>query len=363
MKRIITALGLLVACAPATRISRQETRYPDGQPHEEFATRDGVRHGKSRTWHANRTLESEGNYVLGKREGRFVYYDDRGTFERQVLFIGDEEVWSSTDPSAMPDRSKLTSDRTKRSDAALAPTPAMLPVPWFSSIDRTTALDRAGVQLGFGGPAALSFGSVRRLEVFGNYSSGTFGGYGQFSQTSLETMSGVVFDGRRTLEAGGTIHVPLLPLGTTVGRLGVAIPIGNDDGNGFVASTAGSFQRPVDAATSIPSAVAVRTSANWTHVIKRFVFQGDAGVDWLLGGEPRAFDALARANVGLGFGSRSRLLSVELTNTVPVVAVDRWLLGVDLAGAWRIEGFWISAALSYSVFGDTAFTTAVGYEL
>src|SRR6187402_3304360 len=99
MKRGVgSALVLLAACG--ARSTLLETRYPDGQPHEEYAMRDGVRHGPGRTWHANRTLASSGNYVLGKREGRFVFYSEDGSLEYQALFNHDEEVWRSTDPNA-----------------------------------------------------------------------------------------------------------------------------------------------------------------------------------------------------------------------------------------------------------------------
>ena len=361
MRGAAIAVVSLIACRPPPTV--ETTRYRDGRTSEEITMRNGVRHGPARTWHPNGKLASQGNYVLGKREGRFYFYTPDAKLEYQALFIRDEEVWRSTDPAATPDRAAISSERTKRIDEEHVATKAMLPIPWFATIDRTTELDRVGAQIGFGGPAALSFGSVRRLEVFGNYATDRIGAYGQYSQTSLETMSGVDFSGKRSLELGATLHLPLVPVGTTTARLGIAVPLGSDDGQGFVASTAGSFQRPADASASIPSAVVARASASWTHVIKRFVFQGDVGADALLGGEPRAFDTLARMNLGLGFGARSRMLTLEVSNTVPVLDVDRWLLGVSLGGGWRISGVWASLALTHTVFGDTTLTTAVGYEL
>lgn len=322
-----------------------------------------VRHGKARVWHPEGPLAETGTYVNGKREGRFVYFDPRGAFTHQSLYVRDEEVWSSEDPDAKPDVRQLSLEYQQRVRTALAPTKSMLPIPWFSSLDRTTSLDRVGAELGVGGPSTLAFGSARRLDLFGNYTREDLGAYGQFSQTSLETMSGGTYSGRRTLEGGATYRLPFERYGTSTARLGILAPIGNDNTEGFLAGTAGAFQRPADAAGSVPSTMAVRSSANFTRVGKRFVFQADAGIDALLGGEPSAFDALARANIGVGFGSRSALISAEVTNTLSITDLDRRLHAFGLGGGARVQSFWLTGLLSYGISGGVAATASVGYEL
>lgn len=364
MTRIgVLSITLVAACATARGPKR--TDYPDGT-YEEYTLVDGKRQGKTRLWHSNGRLASEGNYAAGKREGTFVYFTENGDFAYQALFLRDEEVWRSSDRDARPDVRKLTLERQETAEHTPIPTRA-LPVPWFVSVDRTTSLDRAGMQLGFGQAAGLPFGSAKRFDLFGTFSLGELGAYGQFSQTSLTSMEELSLDrtlsGRRTLEGGATYHLPFHRFGDYRARAGLLVPVSNDDNEGFLAASAGAFQRPADAAASVPSTVALRTSTSLVHTTKRFVLQGDGGLDWLLGGEPRPVDVLARANLGLGFGSRTAILSVELSNTVSLTDLDRRLHSVGFGGGASIAGMWLSGLLSYCVSGGTAFTTAVGYEL
>ncbi|MBL0219918.1 MAG: hypothetical protein IPQ07_39385 [Myxococcales bacterium] len=246
---------------------------------------------------------------------------------------------------------------------ALAPSSSSIPQPWFSGLDRATSLDRAGVQFGVGGPGALALGSARRFDVFGNYMRGDLGGYGQFSMASLEATPGANLSGRQTLEVGATYRLPYRRWGIATARLGILAPVAHDDGDGFVASTAGVFQRPGDAAASVPSTVGIRTSTNLTRSLKRFVVQADAGIDWLLGGEPSALDALARFDLGLGFGSRAALLELELTNTMSIADLDRRLHGIGFGGGVRVYRVWLSAIVTYCISNDLAITAGVGYAL
>jgi hypothetical protein len=366
MTRVIV-LTLLVACVPPGASGLRQNRYDDGKLQEEYTLRNGARHGKARTWHRTGRTESEGNYVADKREGRFVYYNDRGEFEYQVLYMRDAEVWRSTDPNAKPDVRGTTTARQEQIKATPIPETAK-PIPWFASLDRTTSLTRVGAQLGVGAPAGLDFGSAKRIEAFANFVVGEWGAYGQFSQTSLQAMSVSFPDertlaGRQTFELGATHALPLDRWGTTTARLGVLLPVGNDSSDGFVAGTAGAFQRPADAAGSVPSTTAVRTSTSLTRTMNRFVLQADAGFDWLLGGEPTALDVLARANLGVGFGSRTAIVAVELSNTMALTDLDRRLHAAGLSGGAHVAGFWFSGLLSYCINGGAAFTAGVGHEL
>lgn len=359
---IRTPFIAIVVAGCAASVASQETHYAAGQPHEEYQLRNGVRHGKARVWHSTGKLALEGTYVAGKREGTFVFFDAAGEFEYQAVFHSDEEIWRSTDRGAKPDLQQLTIARQRELAAIPTPTSA-LPLPWFSSIDRTTSLDRAGAQLGFGGPAGLGFGSARRFDIFANYMRGELGGYGQLSQTTLEAMSGRSLSGAWALEGGGTYLIPYERFGAVTARLGLLVPFGDGTTASFAAATSGALQRPADGTASVPATLAVRTSSNLTRVGRRFVFQADAGIDWLLGGASAAFEPFARANAAVGFGGRSGLIGVEVANTVSITDLDHRLHGAGLSGGVRLMGIWVSALLSYSINGDAAFTTGLGYEL
>jgi hypothetical protein len=362
MTRWFAAWFVCAAGCGGTTIVHQ-TRYPDGKTHEIFTTQDDKRSGKERVWHPNGAMASEGTYVAGKREGTFVFYNEDRSFDHQVFYLHDEEVWTSRDPKAVPDLPEETRKVSETLASAQRPSPAWIPPPWFSGLDRTTSLNRAGMQYGVGGPGTLAFGSARRFDVFGNYMHRDVGGYGQFSTASLETMSGVTLSGRQTLELGATYRLPSTRLGLGTARLGVLAPVAHNDGNGFLATTAADFQRPSDAVSSVPSSLAIRTSTSLTRSMNRLVVQADAGIDWMLGGEPAALDALARLNLGLGFGSRAAVLQVELTNTLSISHVDRRLHGVGFGGGVGVVGVWLSGMVTYCVSNDVAITAAVGYAL
>ncbi len=360
--------ALLIACAPPGASGLRQDRYGDGKLREEYRLHDGRRHGKAQSWHPTGRTESEGQYVAGRREGLFYFYDEDGKFAYQVMYVRDEEVWRSSDRQAKPDVSAVMAARQK----LVKPEPVLereKPIPWFASLDRTTALTRVGVGLGVGAPAGLGFGAAKRFEAYANIALDDlgFGVYGQLSQTSLQARSlsfpERMYSGRRTLDVGGTRRLPVDLGDTTTARLGMILPLANDTSDGFVAGTTGAFQRPADAAVSVPSTVTLRTSASLTRRHKRFVVQADAGFDWLLGGEPSAFDALGRLNFGVGFGSRTSILTVEVSNTAALSDAERRLHAAGIGGAIQYSGFWLSGILSYCIDGGVAFTTAVGNEM
>jgi len=146
-------------------------------------------------------------------------------------------------------------------------------------------------------------------------------------------------------------------------RAGILAPIGNDNDSGFIASSAGAFQRPTDAAASFPSSLALRTGASLTRARSHLVLQGDGGVDWLLGGEARPVDALLRANAGVGVGMRAAVLSLELSNTVRVSDPSRRIHALGIGGTFWLAGVWLTTCVSRTFAGQNAVTASVGYEL
>ncbi|MEO7094463.1 MAG: hypothetical protein ABI175_14505, partial [Polyangiales bacterium] len=236
------------------------------------------------------------------------------------------------------------------------------PLPYFSNLDRTS-IARGGVQLGVGDAGMLPFGSVARLDAFGHYRFSKLGIYAQVSQTQLQLPTGTWLSGRRSLELGGTYLRKVAPLGNLSTRVGLLVPTGNDDSEGFLASSAGAAQRPSDAAGSVPSSVALRTGTSLTRITERLVLQVDLGVDWLFGSDERGFDAMVRANGGVGFGTRTAILTFELDNSVRLSDTSQRLHSIGLGGTVSFARFWLSACVSLAQTGHTSFSTSVGHDL
>lgn len=370
------ALLLVIAACGAGERSVRRVAYPDGSPHFEYEIRNGVPDGVGRTWYEDGGLRSEGMYAGGAKHGRFSFFTESRRFDYQAVYENDVEVWRSSDPLVVPPDELLErvagtartsprrADRVTPSNAVpLAFSRDLVPEPYFTQLDRTSSLTRAGVQLGVGNSGSRSFGSANRLEAFGNWRRGTFGLYGQLGETILKVEPGMLLVGRQTLEVGGTYHRALPEIGQLTTHAGLLLPVGHDDESGHLASTAGSFSRPADAASSFPSSTALRTGATITRSARRFVAQGDVGLDLLFGGEERSVDALVRANAGVGFGMRAAMVTLELANTIRVSDPGMRIHTVGVGGTFWIVRMWISACVSVTAEGNAAFVTTVGYGL
>ena len=200
MRRAVLLLAF-VSCA-RSQTGTHRVNYPQGNPHFEYITVDGVPNGRGRTWYPNGELQSEGSYVGGKKHGEFRFYADDGELEHRALFVKNDEVWRSSDPQAQAPQDVL--DRIEA-----APTPEgnglqllrfskQPPASYFATLDRTTALDRIGLQVGFGAADSM------RTELFANHQFSRFGVYGQLSQTQAKSETSMTIAGRRTVEAGAT---------------------------------------------------------------------------------------------------------------------------------------------------------------
>jgi hypothetical protein len=349
----------IAACSPA-EVTRR-VHYPDGSLRWEYQTRNGVPHGVTRTFHPNKTLASEGHYVMGVKQGRFTRFDERGQVVRDVLYEDDVIVWSKPDHRSSPGMSAVNglAGDAGPSFAALFDG-ELTPRPYFASIDRTTSLTRFGVQLGFSGDSDLGFGASRRGEVFANYRLPAYGVYAQLAGSMLEGDAGDRSTGRRTLELGATYDYPVYS-GNLTPRLGLLVPVGGDDVGGFAPAAASSFQRPTDAAAATTSTVAIRTGASWTRSQTRLVMQADAGIDWLAGGAGAPIDALARANAAIGYGSQNAMLSLEASNTIRVSDPFDRIHALGVGGTIWLRGYWLTALVSRTTESHTAVTGSIGY--
>lgn len=365
----------LVGCGAGIIAPRSETdrvAYPNGKARFEFELRDDVPNGRGRAWHPDGKLASDGTYRDGARHGRFWFYNEDGTFAAQAIYFDNTEVWRSTNEHEQPPEEwakgmALTAQR-RASDATVVDTgpdpddDRTAPRAYFSTLDRTTALARAGAQVGVSDAKDLGFGAAVRLDVFGHYRIGAYGVFAQLTETHLALQNDMTLAGRRAAIVAGTYHRAIGPttLSTTAGFIA---SIGNADAAGSVAGYAGAEQRPADAAIAMPAPFAVRSAASLTAAHGPFVAQVDAGIDWLLGGDDHGFDPLGRANVGVGIGSRSTLLTAELDNSIHLSGSQTQFHALALGGTIAFPAVWISASLVFSFAGTTSFLGSVGHDL
>ncbi len=359
-----TGLVIALACSVAAASPpHARTDYPSGRPRFEFELRGGIPNGHGRGWHPNGKLAFEGTYLDGARHGRFRLYDEAGMFVAQAIFYNNAEVWRSTDEHAEPPAEWMSGLATTRaqvandddSDARRAPRP------YFSTLDRTPGPPRAGAQVGVSDADGLDFGAATRVDVFGHYRVGAYGAFAQISETRL-SVPDMTLAGRQTLVLAGT-YDRAFAIGTVSATGGIITPFGNTDTEGFFAGSAGARQRPSDVALSIPAPFGVRTAASLTMNRGLFVVQADAGIDWMLGADGRGFDPLGRANLGVGLGTRSTIVTAELSNLVRIGGGSEHLHSLALGGTIAMRIVWVSASLAFSDHGTTSFLGSVGHDL
>lgn len=376
--RIALLVCALAGCGGSGIMSGRDTNrvaYPNGFARFEFELRDGLPNGRGRAWHPNGKLQSEGSYSDGARNGRFWFFTEEGAFDHQAMFFNNSEVWRSEvatedPPSNWGDELPALARPEQRVATRVEPAPIPVwamrsrePQAYFSNLDRTSSLSRAGVQLGVGDAGMLDFGSVARFDAFGHYRFSKLGVYAQHSQTQLQLPNGMWLSGRRSLEVGGTYLRKLARIGDLSTRVGLLVPTGHDNSDGFLASSAGAAQRPSDAAGSIPSSIALRTGSSLTRISERMVLQVDLGIDWVFGSNDHGFDAMVRANGGVGFGSRTAIVTFELDNSVRLSDTAQRLHSIGIGGTVSVAQFWLSACVSLAQTGHTSISTSVGHDL
>lgn len=362
------ALVLLLSCgAAAAAPPIDRTAYPDGKPRFEFELHAGLPNGPGRGWHRNGKLAFEGTYLDGARHGRFRLYDESGAFVAQAIFINNAEVWRSTDEHEQPPAEwmeglAMTGRRVDHGVEDWDDSRRRAPRPYFSTLDRTAGPARAAAQIGVSDAEGLEFGAATRVDVFGHYRFGAYGAFAQVSETRLSVPEEMTFAGRQTLVLAGT-YMRALPVGTLSATGGIISALGNTDIEGFFASSAGAKQRPSDLALSVPAPFGVRSSASLTMTRGLFVVQADTGIDWMLGAPGRGFDPLAHASLGVGLGTRSTILTAELSNLLRIGSGAEHVHALALGGSIALPVLWVSASLAFSDRGTTSFLGSVGHDL
>ncbi len=366
----LLALAELAGCGGmiSSRTTVERVSYPTGQARFEFELRGGIPNGPGKAWHRNGVLASEGTYKDGARHGEFTFYGEDGTFVARALYADNFELWRSANKLEQPPRDQLAGlARSEPSEARLVDTEAewsnvrTAPRAYFSTLDRTTGPARAGAQLGVGSAGDLGFGAATRLDVFGHYRIDRYGVFAQLSEARLAVSDDMTLAGRLMTTLAGTYH-RTLAFATLSATGGLIVPLGNVDPAGTVASYAGAVQRPSDAAFAVPAPLTLRSAASLTATRGPFVLQADAGLDVPLAADQHAVDVLGRANVGIGFGTLSTILTAELDNTLRV-SDARSFHALALGGTIAYPALWVSASLAFSFTGTTSFLGSVGRDL
>jgi len=376
---VAVALFGLVGCVSDTTAMRagvDRVAYPNGKERFEFELRDGVPNGRGRTWHANGKLATDGSYRDGARHGRFWFYNDDGSFAGQAIYFENAEVWHSADEHARPPEEWTKGLEASSIASHEAPSEATIvreseqamderrfgPPALFATLDRTTPVASAGAQVGVGNANDLGFGAATRLDVFSNYRFGAYGVFAQLTETQLALANDMTLAGRREGILAGTYH-RALGVATLSATGGLIAAVGNANVPGSVASFAGAEQRTSDAAFAIPAPFAIRTAASLSSSNRGYVVQADAGIDWLIAGDAESFDALARANIGVGVGSRRGVLTAELDNSVHLSGSYEHIHTFALGGTLVLPFVWLGASLGISFSGTTSLLASVGHAL
>lgn len=334
-RSLVAAVALImVGCSPPPTTQRT-LHYSTGEQRWRYDGVLGVPHGKSTTWHRNGAKRSVGRYWHGLQHGLFRYYDEQGAFERDVYFIAGEKVWESTVLDERPPAALRKDARRAKPPRDVTETPfgkwvrkGRGPEPHFATLDRATSLDRVGVQVGWSVRSSEPRASVLdretpelttvRAEVFGNYVIGRYSVYGQVATSTLAYPDGRDVRGKSTIELSTARHAELSGVGDLSARLGLMVPVSGDGLDSLVASADSAYQRPADGASAFSADATLRSSLTLANVYGNFVFQSDAGIDWLFGGagDQAPVGALARVNAAIGAGVGRFMITLELSNAM-----------------------------------------------
>ena len=71
---------------------RLESYYPNGQINSEENYIDGKKDGKWTWYYENGQIQIEGNYIDGKRDGKWTWYYENGQIQIEVNYIDGEPI-------------------------------------------------------------------------------------------------------------------------------------------------------------------------------------------------------------------------------------------------------------------------------
>lgn len=350
-------------------VTVETVTYPRGGGIWQYQARSGVPHGWSRTYYPDGSLKVEGHYDGGRKHGLFVFHSPDDEVVQRQLFVRDVQVWISKQPEQLPPAHLLaqvdlepgqTNDEpdTSLTDVVASSIDNGPPEPYFVSLSRTSPVTRFGLNVGGGGSVAEQ-SSTQRAAVYGHYLLGPYGLLLQVDGSRLQTMTETI-SGRTTLEVSGSYHRDI-EVGRLSPHIGLAVPVANDTSDGHEAAVASSYQRPGDAVTALASTVAIRSGVSFTHGVRRAVVQGDAGIDWALGGAGETVRPFGRFNAGVGIGTRSLSWLLEVSSSVRLDQTSQRLMGIGTGPLVWMRGVWLTALVSRTSDGHTTLVSGAGY--
>ena len=360
-KALLPFMALVAACSgPSTAFKRT---YPSGITKVEIALKNGVRDGRGTTYHPNGEIASQGPYRVGAKHGVFHYWNADGVWLKQELYRTRRLVWTSTNRSDAPPFDfgvdSLSSARAHEPVTSAAVVIDAAPGASGSSMAMTgppggmegslevathaaprflNALVGHGsfLQLTMGGGSGVQNSSANRIGMLAAYADGRLGGslavtLSRFSSDSLSAWGKPVFDVQTSY---------LLPYtrGIFVARVGVVLPLGNDDARSALAAAASLVQAPNDAIYTLPSTLATRGSLSWVAASDYVVAQVDMGLDIAVFGYSEKVHPIVHANGAVGVGAHDIFVAAEVstvaswTNTIRDMALVGGALYASVLG-------------------------------
>jgi hypothetical protein len=290
---------------------------------------DGIPDGRATGWHPTGAVAYQGYYQDGERHGSFTFWDEDGTWLRIEEYERGVLLWSSTDKKAVLTEAVASQASTPEEDLMLWwKEPG---TPWPASFPVLSHMQQPGVV------AQLSLQSIedngttvttQHIYLAAAHSLSRLGApkANVYLATDLPRfMSGPLqgaTTGRVTLE-GGASYAVLSNLGL---RLGLMLPIANDDFDGYLVATKSAQHRIRNLVATYPRSIGFRTSAAYTREVAFFTFRVDPGLDLAVdafGDEtlamPDSAAVIATLGLGVGMGSEHIGVSAQFDSAVPLL--------------------------------------------
>ncbi len=269
-----------VACAvKAPVMGEQVLRHPNGEVRFAADTADGLPNGHGARYYDNGQLEYSGNFRNGDKSGLFHFYDREGNWVRQELFDANVSLWRSSVEADKPPATLLEAVLNKDDgDEAHQE----LPRPMFVAMDLPSRGGIARVTFqqfepDAGPESSLVRALITQLSAAIPVARDDYGAdyevYGGISFPSVQNEVGRRM-GKRTVELGASR--------TSFGGLsvatGLAVPVGGDTGQGYVAGVEAS-QLARGASDLYPRTLGLRSKAAHTWLSGHWVYRMDGGLD------------------------------------------------------------------------------------
>lgn len=278
--------------------------------------RNGLPDGRATAYHPNGTIENQGPYKAGNKNGLFHYWNDQGMWLKQELYLEDTLRWSSTDQSLSPPEGLVLESPANKTGRSLETPVARksqsgeaLPTPPSTRFLNGLPSHGSFAQLSLGSGSAIPDSSAQRLKVQGSYADGQLGGSIAIAVARFDDDFTSAW-GRPVADLQVSYLIPW-STGVFLARAGVVLPLGNDTNRAALATAAGVVQAPNDVVYALPSTLGTRSSLSWFGSSEYVFSQIDFGVDMGLFGYSPGVHPVFHANAALGLGLKRLFVAAE----------------------------------------------------